>query len=55
MQMFGKNNSDKARVALLEWIDEESMPTKYGGKNESFFSEYEQMLVDHARTLNAGA
>ncbi len=55
MQMFGKNNSDKARVALLEWIDEESLPTKYGGKNESFFSEYEQMLVDHARTLNAGA
>ena len=52
MQMFGKNNSEKAKLALLEWIDDESLPTKYGGKNDSFFSEYEQTLVEYARSLN---
>lgn len=52
MQMFGRNSPDKAKKALLEWIDEDSLPTKYGGKNDSFDSEYENELVNYARSLD---
>lgn len=55
MQMFGKNSGSKAKEALLEWIEEDILPTKYGGKNDlpNFLdSSYEKTLVEYATSLS---
>lgn len=56
MQVFNRNNKEKAKQAMLEWIDEDSLPVKYGGKCDRDMlrdSAYEQQVVEHARTLNS--
>jgi hypothetical protein len=49
MQVFNKGNKDRARDALLEWIDSDSLPVRYGGTSgdDMFDNEYEQRLTNY--------
>ena len=55
MQVFNKKNKDKAKAAMLEWISEDELPIKYGGKSTATLesSPYEQQLRDFVAGLNS--
>ncbi|KAI8103943.1 hypothetical protein M9435_006469 [Picochlorum sp. BPE23] len=55
MQVFNKKNKDKAKAAMLEWMTEDELPIKYGGKSTATLetSPYEQELRHFVAGLNS--
>lgn len=54
MVLFGKNDQEAAKKALLEWVDEDVLSASYGGGNNVPMSEweYEMKLKSYVQNLN---
>lgn len=49
MCLFGKNDKEKLKKALLEWIDEDELPVEYGGTCDTFTLEESPLETDLAK------